>query len=36
VIPFGQVIDVQDSPSGPRYRETIARSRRRRVSTAGG
>lgn len=26
VIPFGQVIDVQDSPTGPRYRETISRS----------
>jgi phage head maturation protease len=25
VIPFGQVVDVQDSPTGPRYRETIAR-----------
>jgi HK97 family phage prohead protease len=24
VIPFGQVIHVQDSPTGPRYRETIA------------
>jgi phage head maturation protease len=26
VIPFGQVVDVQDSPGGPRYREAIARS----------
>jgi HK97 family phage prohead protease/HK97 family phage major capsid protein len=23
VVPFGEVIDVQDSPNGPRYRETI-------------
>jgi HK97 family phage prohead protease len=26
VIPFGQVVSVQDSERGPRYRETIARS----------